>query len=245
MREVKALAKLDHVFIVRYYQAWFEHPPEGWQEERDKLDELSSPPATLGMSELSSQDVTSQSFNKVTVKERKSSNLYHVLPNIGFGDAENSLIYEHEKQKSVHISKHSSELLTSDKSLLIESNRVTFDLTCSTFDQEINSASQSINLTDSISMDIVFEKSKCRCTKKRESSIMQSDLLSSRPSVESNTDQLNSQSTDIFFLHSECEECTRSKRFTTSEIVSMLFMTLPNVDETIGDNTFVCDIDTI
>lgn len=36
MREVKALAKLDHPGIVRYFQAWFECPPAGWQEERDK-----------------------------------------------------------------------------------------------------------------------------------------------------------------------------------------------------------------
>lgn len=36
MREVKALAKLDHGGIVRYYQAWLESPPVGWQEERDR-----------------------------------------------------------------------------------------------------------------------------------------------------------------------------------------------------------------
>ena len=36
MREVKALAKLEHSGIVRYYQAWFENPPPGWQEEKDK-----------------------------------------------------------------------------------------------------------------------------------------------------------------------------------------------------------------
>ena len=36
MREVKALAKLDHVGIVRFYHAWIESPPPGWQEEKDQ-----------------------------------------------------------------------------------------------------------------------------------------------------------------------------------------------------------------
>ncbi|XP_060516422.1 eukaryotic translation initiation factor 2-alpha kinase isoform X2 [Cylas formicarius] len=37
MREVKALAKLEHKNIVRYFCSWVEHPPVGWQEEHDKL----------------------------------------------------------------------------------------------------------------------------------------------------------------------------------------------------------------
>ncbi|XP_053406912.1 eukaryotic translation initiation factor 2-alpha kinase-like isoform X2 [Mercenaria mercenaria] len=41
MREVKALAKLDHVGIVRFYHAWIESPPPGWQEERDQQLEYS------------------------------------------------------------------------------------------------------------------------------------------------------------------------------------------------------------
>jgi translation initiation factor 2-alpha kinase 3 len=36
MREVKALSKLDHSGIVRYYNAWLEFPPPGWQESVDK-----------------------------------------------------------------------------------------------------------------------------------------------------------------------------------------------------------------
>ncbi|PVD30201.1 hypothetical protein C0Q70_09463 [Pomacea canaliculata] len=36
LREVKALAKLEHVGIVRFFHAWVESPPPGWQEEKDK-----------------------------------------------------------------------------------------------------------------------------------------------------------------------------------------------------------------
>ncbi|XP_031436386.1 eukaryotic translation initiation factor 2-alpha kinase 3 isoform X2 [Clupea harengus] len=35
MREVKALAKLEHPGIIRYFNAWQESPPHGWQEEMD------------------------------------------------------------------------------------------------------------------------------------------------------------------------------------------------------------------
>ncbi|KAF5894840.1 eukaryotic translation initiation factor 2-alpha kinase 3, partial [Clarias magur] len=36
MREVKALAKLEHPGIIRYFNAWQESPPQGWQEEMDR-----------------------------------------------------------------------------------------------------------------------------------------------------------------------------------------------------------------
>ncbi|XP_055638305.1 eukaryotic translation initiation factor 2-alpha kinase [Toxorhynchites rutilus septentrionalis] len=37
MREVKTLAHCEHNNIVRYFHAWTETPPPGWQESRDKI----------------------------------------------------------------------------------------------------------------------------------------------------------------------------------------------------------------
>lgn len=37
LREVRAMAKLDHPGIIRYYHTWIERPPDGWQEEQDCL----------------------------------------------------------------------------------------------------------------------------------------------------------------------------------------------------------------
>lgn len=36
MREVKTLANCEHKNIVRYFHAWVEQPPKGWQEQKDK-----------------------------------------------------------------------------------------------------------------------------------------------------------------------------------------------------------------
>ena len=36
LREARALARLDHSGIVRYFNSWLEEPPLGWQDMNDK-----------------------------------------------------------------------------------------------------------------------------------------------------------------------------------------------------------------
>ncbi|KAK3909732.1 Eukaryotic translation initiation factor 2-alpha kinase [Frankliniella fusca] len=60
LREVRALAKLDHNNIVRYFNSWLECPPPGWQEDQDK--QWASMFKTLETtSNLHSEDQTSYS----------------------------------------------------------------------------------------------------------------------------------------------------------------------------------------
>ena len=35
LREARALARLDHGGIVRYFNSWLEEPPAGWQKVQD------------------------------------------------------------------------------------------------------------------------------------------------------------------------------------------------------------------
>ena len=66
MREVKALAKLEHAHIVRYHQAWFECPPAGWQEQRDKHNLPPSAPDVTTYSPPAPYPHSSQPFSTGT-----------------------------------------------------------------------------------------------------------------------------------------------------------------------------------
>lgn len=53
LREVRALAKLEHENIVRYFNAWLEEPPPLWQQQRDAvwMRELDAAGVSLAMSD--------------------------------------------------------------------------------------------------------------------------------------------------------------------------------------------------
>nr|XP_023011887.1 eukaryotic translation initiation factor 2-alpha kinase [Leptinotarsa decemlineata] len=63
MREVKALAKLEHQNIVRYFCSWVENPPSGWQHEHDKI--------WMGETSMNSES----SVSTFTHKEKRSKSV--------------------------------------------------------------------------------------------------------------------------------------------------------------------------
>lgn len=82
MREVKTLAHCEHQNIVRYFQAWVETPPPGWQEKEDKIwmdrEALSHSIDIDSPSEISRPlpipDSTNKVFSEVINHEKKGLN---------------------------------------------------------------------------------------------------------------------------------------------------------------------------
>ncbi len=90
MREVKALAMLDHSGIVRYYQAWFESPPPGWQEDKDRLtlDTSSSMLSTAVFSSSGTQSVIPHKTHQPTLDKVTEDSIPYIQPEIKTSDIE-------------------------------------------------------------------------------------------------------------------------------------------------------------
>ncbi|XP_057656757.1 eukaryotic translation initiation factor 2-alpha kinase [Diorhabda carinulata] len=106
MREVKALAKLEHQNIVRYFCSWVESPPLAWQQEYDrkwlgdKLNESS-------MNNTAESKVRRCKSISISIDEISSSNfdpdLCNIVTSNNDDDADSFIVFENE-----HDSKNNS-----------------------------------------------------------------------------------------------------------------------------------------
>lgn len=69
-KEIQALAQLEHPHIVRYFHAWFEDPPAGWQEAKDEEIGLSNNSA-----QFSSTPQSSSGRNQIEEEHDSSKNI--------------------------------------------------------------------------------------------------------------------------------------------------------------------------
>ncbi|CAH1103142.1 unnamed protein product [Psylliodes chrysocephalus] len=105
MREVKALAKLEHQNIVRYFCSWVEKPPLGWQQEHDRKwlgDKLTFEQTFTSTSELKMKRGKSVS---ISIEELGPRTFDPEIPNIvqeaDDDDADDSfIVFEHDSKSS-------------------------------------------------------------------------------------------------------------------------------------------------
>ncbi|KAI1278088.1 Eukaryotic translation initiation factor 2-alpha kinase [Halotydeus destructor] len=119
-REVKALAKLEHSGIVRFYYSWIEEPPEGWQCEKDKELNLTKTGSELdSMSAFSASPAMPLTVNSYTETDKSVS---HVNSKNAFSEDTDSLVFferpdDEEEDDSVEQVTQSKQSKVTRKSL--------------------------------------------------------------------------------------------------------------------------------
>ncbi|GFU24317.1 eukaryotic translation initiation factor 2-alpha kinase 3 [Nephila pilipes] len=132
MREVKALAKLDHPGIVRYFNSWVENPPKGWQELKDKemdIKDVTHSTCTHTTHEADDQlpsnsDKVQESKNEAAVKISEKLGVNPMNP---FGDNWFDPEMSHKFFNEANVSENSSLLSWADDVSLVKEDSGTLN----------------------------------------------------------------------------------------------------------------------
>ncbi|XP_074847776.1 eukaryotic translation initiation factor 2-alpha kinase 3 isoform X2 [Carettochelys insculpta] len=181
MREVKALAKLEHPGIVRYFNAWLEAPPEKWQEKMDELwikDEstdwpLSSPsPMDVPSFKIRTEPFSTKEHIEVIATSPQKVKSFSVGIAYGQSDSSESHFSPVEFSATNNGDLHESDLMLN----LQDSVLTDCDIEDSTVDDTdpghsielCSPAMPSMQLRERTSSSIVFEDSGCDNTSSKE-----------------------------------------------------------------------------
>ncbi|XP_053116455.1 eukaryotic translation initiation factor 2-alpha kinase 3 isoform X2 [Hemicordylus capensis] len=175
MREVKALAKLEHPGIVRYFNAWLEAPPEKWQEKMDELwlkDEstdwpLSSPsPMEVPSFKIRTEPFSTEEHIEVITTSGKRKTLLSIGIPCGQSDSSESQL---SPLKFSSVDNEDLSQLAEPVSNMQDSLLTDCDIGESTFDENdpghsfelCPPATPTVRVRERTSSSIVFEDSGC------------------------------------------------------------------------------------
>ncbi|KAI4487625.1 hypothetical protein M0802_011981 [Mischocyttarus mexicanus] len=188
MREVKALAKLDHCNIVRYFNAWLECPPIEWLDEHDKQ-------------WISKKNFTSSEFSLETSQsEQKCNNSTHIEVSIPEQSSLDSVCeaYDHN-----HVNDNDDSFIVFENPEKEETKKNVIDIDVSTAE---SSDSQSCSADDDsdLSEDVSFLRNNNQLSMRKEYRKRRKTSLS----IDSKKKSIDRKSTKMF-LYIQMQLCQR------------------------------------
>lgn len=206
MREVKTLANCEHKNIVRYFHAWVEQPPKGWQEQEDK---------NLLTRDICSTSITidspspTQESKAFTVHNEKSEfSVFKIntnnFTNNRFDDTSSFIQFQAASQD---ISNEQSENVDEeDESFEIEFKEPTQDLILESQNEESHVVSFQTSDKDSLSISGTHPRSKKKSHKRQ----LSLDLTSLTESKLKKTNLASNGSPCKMYLYIQMQLCMKN-----------------------------------